>query len=115
MNQVRKNKIIFIAITYFALLMAFSLFFDKPLRSIFLYAIPVVIIAARCGWRAGFFLSLLATLIAWFGQAFPTVPENAGLEFEEALITLAELVIASVVASAVARKISGVSKDKLFD
>jgi thiamine transporter ThiT len=115
MNQVSKNKITFIAITYFALLMTFSLFFDKPLRSIFLYAIPVVIISARCGWRAGFFLSLLATLVAWFGQAFPTVPENAGLEFEEALITLTELVIAAVVASAVARKISGISKDKLFD
>ncbi len=115
MKQSYKYKTGIIAIVYLSCLLILSLLLNMPVKSIFPYVIPVVIVAARCGWRAGFFLSLLATGIAWLGQAFPTVPENAGLEFEEALITLTELVIAAVVASAVARKISGISKDKLFD
>lgn len=104
-----------IAIAYLALVLIFSLALNTPVKSIFPYAIPVVITAARCGWRAGLLLSALATATAWLGQAFPTVPENTGLEFDEALITLTELALAAVIASAVARKITGSSKEKIFD
>ena len=102
-------------IAYLALLLAFALLLEMPVKSIFPYASPVVIASARCGWRAGFVMSVISTGVAWFGGAFPTVPENAGLEFDEVLITLTELVLAAVIASAVARKLSGVSKERLFD
>lgn len=105
----------FTAIFCLALLLAYSLIFNSPVKSIFPYVIPVVIIATRCGWSSGLVLSFISTSVAWIGQAFPTVPQNAGLEFDEALITFSELVIASVIASAVSRKISGISKNKLFD
>lgn len=105
----------FTAIVYLAVVMAYSLILNTPVKSIFPYAIPVVIVAARCGWRSGFVLSVLATGVAWLGRAFPTVPENAGLEFDEALITFTELVLAAVIASAVAKKIAGGAKEKLFD
>ncbi len=115
MKQSCKYKIGTIEIVYFSCLLILSLLLNMPVKSIFPYVIPVVIVAARCGWREGFFLSVLATGIAWLGQAFPTVPENAGLEFEEALITLTELVLAAVISSAVARRIKGFSNDKIFD
>ena len=115
MTQSCLRKQGFTAIIYLALVLAYSLILTAPVKSIFPYAIPVIVIAARCGWRPGFVLSILATSVAWLGRAFPTVPENAGLEFDEALITFTELVLASVVASAVVRKIAGMSKEKLFD
>ncbi|MGB4346322.1 MAG: hypothetical protein WBJ21_07980 [Burkholderiaceae bacterium] len=115
MRQSCKDKTGIIAIGYLLSLLILSLLLKMPVKSIFPYLIPVIIISARCGWRAGFFLSVLATGIAWLGQAFPTVPENTGLEFEEVLITLTELVLAAVVSSAVARKITGFTNDKLYD
>ena len=115
MNPICAYKQVMAAIAYLLSLLVFGLLLNMPVKSIFPYAIPVVIIAARCGWRAGFVLSILATSVAWLGRAFPTVPENAGLEFDEALITFTELSLAAVVASVVARKFAGMPKDKLFD
>ena len=97
------------------MILAFSLYTDNPVKSIFPYAIPVVMVASRSGWRMGFLFSIMATVVAWLGRAFPTVPENAGLEFDEALITFTELVLCAVIASAVSKKLAGVEKKKLFD
>lgn len=102
-------------IIYLALLLVSALSLEMTIKSIFPYALPVVIASVRCGWRAGFVISVVATVVAWLGGAFPTVPENAGLEFDEALITFTELVLAAVIASAVARRLAGVDKEKLFD
>ena len=108
-------KSIALAVFYLALLLAFSLILETPVKSIFPYAVPVIVIASRCGWRAGILMSVIGTGVAWLGQAFPTVPENTGLEFDEALITLTELVLAAVIASAVAKKLGGAKKDELLD
>ncbi len=108
-------KSIALAVLYLVLLLVFSLDLELPVKSIFPYAVPVVIVASRCGWRAGILVSLIATAVAWLGQAFPTVPENTGLEFDEALITFTELVIAAVISSAVSKKLGGAKKDELLD
>ncbi len=104
-----------LGVAYLAPLLVFALLLEMPVKSIFPYAIPVAIASVRCGWRAGFVMSVITTGVAWLGGAFPTVPENAGLEIDEALITFTELVLAAVIASAVARGMAGVSKEKLFD
>lgn len=104
-----------LAIIYLIALLAFSSLLSTPVKSIFPYALPVVICATRCGWRLRMLLALVATGVAWEGQAFPTVPENSGLEFDEALITFTELTLAAVIASAVARRVAGAPADKLFD
>lgn len=97
---------------YLVFLWIVSVANGEPLRSIFPYAVPVVVVTARWGLWPGLSVSLAATLTAWSAGAFPTVPENAGLEFDEGVITLAELTVAALVVSVVTRRRARVREAK---
>ena len=98
-----KRKTLTVAFIILAIVFFAGYQLNQPVHSIFPYAIAVIVIAMCFGSMFGILVSLAATGVAWTSGAFPTVPENIGLEFDEALITLTELALVAVIASTVAK------------
>ena len=103
MKTCEKRSIFAAGAILFAVLIA-GLALKSPIHSILPYALAVLFVSICFGSSSGIVIAIVATTIAWISGAFPTVPENQGLELDEALITLTELVIVATVAAWIGNK-----------